>query len=147
MRNLHIILGRRTLSQDSDPVSLYVGIDGDAAIAARDSALASGEFTAVETVPYHCGVLRYADPDLVANFKPCAEIRDATADDLYAALQESEAKLAAAAAAHAELVAANEALKASDAESADKIVALTIARDEARTRIAELEDVIAKKKK
>jgi hypothetical protein len=68
MRNLHIILGRRSLSQDGDVAALYVGIDGDAAISARDSALASGEFELVETVPYHNGVLRYADPDAVAAF-------------------------------------------------------------------------------
>lgn len=58
------------MSQDIDPVALYVGIDGDAAIAARDHALSTGEYHAVETVQYHPGVLRYADPAVVAAFKP-----------------------------------------------------------------------------
>jgi hypothetical protein len=70
MRNLHIVLGRRTMSQDIDPVALYVGLNGDAAITARDTALASGEFAAAESVPYYPGVLRYADPEVVAAFKP-----------------------------------------------------------------------------
>lgn len=74
-------------------------------------------------------------------------IREATTDDLAGALEEAERKLDAAAAANAELLAANEARKASDA---DKLAAITTARDKAIARISELEAQLAeaaKKKK
>lgn len=96
------------------------------------------------------------DPAELAAWKD-GTIREATKDDLAGALEEAERKLdaaaaanAAAAAVNAELLTANEALKASDAASADKIAVVTTERDEAKARIEELEAQLAepaKKKK
>lgn len=90
------------------------------------------------------------DPAELAAWKD-GTIREATTDDLAGALEEAERKLDAASAANAELLTANEALKASDAENADKIAAITTERDAAKARIDELEAALAeardKKKK
>ena len=115
MPRFHIVTAHRTSNREDDPVIIYCGRDANAAEAARNTALASGEFALADKFIPVNGHTRYSDA-----FKARKECEAAEAARQQAEALEAGRIAREKAKAEAEVLAAAEKAKLVAAESAAK---------------------------